>query len=48
MSKEEEGSSRYRVRGNDSRKNVMLGTLEGANRRERPCREWLDGIKDWC
>src|SRR6218665_296524 len=26
---------------------VMFGTMEGELRRERPCREWLDDIKDW-
>jgi len=35
---------------NDKRKIkiVMLGEVEGANRRGRPCREWLDDIKEWC
>jgi len=26
----------------------MLEEMEGANRRGRPCREWLDDIKEWC
>ena len=28
-------------------KTVMLGEMEGENRKGRPCREWLD-IKEWC
>jgi len=26
----------------------MMGMMEGNQRIERPCREWLDDIKDWC
>jgi len=34
----------------DSRlvKNVVFGIMEGASRRGRPNREWLDDIKQWC
>ena len=28
-------------------KDVMLGRMEGKSRKCRPCREWLDDIKDW-
>jgi len=28
-------------------KEVMFGTIEGESRRGRPCREWLDDIKEW-
>jgi len=28
-------------------KEVMFETMEGELRRERPCREWLDDIKEW-
>ena len=33
----------------DSRlvKKVMLGGIEGQNRRGRPCKEWLDDITEW-
>ena len=38
------------VRMDDSRKikSVMLGIMDGSNRKGRPCREWLDDIKEWC
>ena len=26
---------------------VMFGTMEGELRSGRPCREWLDDIKEW-
>ena len=26
----------------------MFGMMDGAGIRGRPCREWLDDIKDWC
>ena len=29
-------------------KEVMFGMMEGETRRGRPCREWLDDIKEWC
>ena len=29
-------------------KTVMLGEMEGENRKGRPCREWLNDIKEWC
>ena len=29
-------------------KHVMFGIIDGKPRRGRPCREWLDDIKDWC
>ena len=29
-------------------KTVMLGSMDGGNRRGRPCREWADDIRDWC
>jgi len=29
-------------------KSVVLGKLEGDNRKGRPYREWLDDIKEWC
>ena len=41
----------YIVRMDDSRKikSVMLGIImDGTNRKGRPCREWLDDIKEWC
>ena len=28
-------------------KEVMFGIMEGETRRGRPCREWLDNIKEW-
>ena len=35
--------------GNERKiKSVMLGSMDGTGRRGRPCREWLDDIKDWC
>jgi len=35
---------------NGSRKirSVMMGMMEGNQRKGRPCREWLDDIWDWC
>jgi len=41
---------RHIARMNDKRKvrTVMLGEMEGANRRGRPCRKWLDDIKAGC
>ena len=37
-------------RMDDSRlvKNVVFGIMDGRNRRERPSREWMDDIKEWC
>ena len=29
-------------------KNVMLGIMDGKNRRGRRNREWIDDIKEWC
>ena len=29
-------------------KTVMWGTMDGAGRRGRPWREWLDDIRHWC
>jgi hypothetical protein len=29
-------------------KHTVFGKIEGKPRRGRPCREWLDDIKDWC
>ena len=29
-------------------KHVVFGKIDGRPRRGRPCREWLDDIKDWC
>ena len=29
-------------------KKVMLGIMDGQNRRGRPSREWMDDIKEWC
>ena len=29
-------------------KSVMLGIMEGSNRKGRPCRALLDNIKEWC
>ena len=29
-------------------KTVMLGEMEGENRKGRPCKEWLDDTKEWC
>jgi len=29
-------------------KSVVLGMMDGDNRRGRPYREWLDDIKEWC
>jgi len=28
-------------------KEMMFGMMEGEMRRGRPCREWLDDIKEW-
>jgi len=25
-----------------------MGNMDGDNRKGRPCREWLDDIKEWC
>ena len=34
----------------DSRlkKHPVFGKIEGKSRRDRPCREWLDDITEWC
>lgn len=37
-----------RMDNNRKIKSVMLGIIEGSNKRGRPCREWLDDIRDWC
>ena len=37
-----------RMRNGRKIKNVMIGIMEGTGRRGRPCREWLDDIKEWC
>jgi len=29
-------------------KSVVMGVMDGDNRRGRPYREWLDDIKEWC
>jgi len=29
-------------------KSVMTGVMEGAGRKGRPCREWIEDIEDWC
>jgi len=29
-------------------KNVMFGMVDETSLRERPSREWLDEVKDWC
>ena len=29
-------------------KTVMLCEMEGENRKGRPCRKWLDDLKEWC
>ena len=29
-------------------KGIMMGIMEGTNKRGRPCREWLDDVVDWC
>jgi len=41
---------RHIARINDKKKIkiVMLGEMEGTNRRGRKCREWLYVIKEWC
>ena len=38
------------ARMNNSRKikSVLMGVMDGSNGRGRPCREWLDDIKEWC
>src|SRR6218665_1793828 len=36
-----------RMKDNRLVKEVMFGTMEGEMRRGRPCREWLDDIKEW-
>src|SRR6218665_345928 len=36
-----------RMKDNRLVKEVMFGTMEGELRRGRPCREWLDDIKEW-
>jgi len=40
----------HKARMNDKGKikTVMLSEMEGAKRRGRSCREWLDDIKEWC
>jgi len=37
-----------RMDGRRERGSVMIGIMEGNQRRGRPCREWLDDIGDWC
>jgi len=29
-------------------KSVVMGKMDGDNRKGRPYREWLDDIKEWC
>jgi len=29
-------------------KSAMAGLMEGAGRKGRPCREWIEDIEDWC
>jgi hypothetical protein len=29
-------------------KSVLMGTVEGATKRGRPCTEWLEDVRDWC
>src|SRR6218665_3393992 len=36
-----------RMKDNRLVKEVMFGTIKGELRRGRPCREWLDDIKEW-
>src|SRR6218665_2087986 len=36
-----------KMKDNRLLKEVMFGTLEGESKRGRPCREWLDDIKEW-
>ena len=36
-----------RMKDNRLVKKIMLGTMEGENRRGRPRREWLDDIEEW-
>ena len=38
------------TRIDDSRKikKIMVGIMDGANRRARPCREWIDDMTEWC
>ena len=40
----------YICRMHDNRliKHTIFTNIDGKPRRGRPCREWLDGIKDWC
>jgi len=37
-------------RMNNSRKikSVVMGKMDGNNKRRRPYRKWLDDIKEWC
>jgi len=29
-------------------KSMVIGKVDGDSRKGRPCREWLDDIKEWC
>jgi len=29
-------------------KTPMFGIVDGTNKRDRPCREWMDDIVSWC
>ena len=37
-----------RMENNRKIKDVMMGAMKGAGRQGRPCREWMDDIRDWC
>ena len=37
-----------RMEKNRKIKDVMMGMIEGTGRRGRPCREWMNGMRDWC
>ena len=37
-----------RMKDNRKLRTVMMGMMEGGNKRGRPCREWLDDIQEWC
>ena len=37
-----------RMHDNRLIKHIVFGKIDGKPRRGRPCREWLDDIKDWC
>jgi len=38
----------YRMEDNRKLKTVMLGIVDGSNKRGRPCREWIYDIVSWC